>query len=164
MPNLAIISRSLLLRAVDRSVCRLDKEDVVPDRTTSAQVATRTAGLDGPLDGRYAVALLTAFLMRVISLSIVVLVSWCSSLRIFCEDGWSLYFLAKVIMLPRNASRSWSGSFFRCLLSYSSNVVASAYDLSDVLDIVCKLEAQCRPVSLICHDFWVSGGSQKLRQ
>ena len=69
-------------------------------------------------------ALLTAFLMRVMSSTIGCKLF--SFPRISCADGCSRVFLARVITLLRKASRDWDGSLARLVLSSSNSAVASA--------------------------------------
>jgi len=117
------VSLSLMLATVEALLFGVDGYEGVPERTTFAQEAIWGAAFGAMGEGSVS-ALLTAFLMRVMSSTIGCKLF--SFPRFSCADGCSRVFLARVITLLRKASRDWDGSLARLVLSSSNSAVASA--------------------------------------
>lgn len=108
-----------MLAVVEALLFRVDGYEGVPEQTTSAQEAIRIAAL-GATGAGNASALLTAFLMRVMSSAISCKLF--SFPRISCAEGCSRVFLASITTLFRKASRDWAGSLVRLVLSTTFSV------------------------------------------
>ena len=114
----------------------VDGYEGLPERTTSAQEAIWESAFGAMGEGT-ASALLTAFLMRVMSSFIgCKLLSFSENLlRRWLLSGDQV-FLARVITLLRKVSKDWDGILARLVLSSSNSAVASAMILGSMLKVV----------------------------